>query len=238
MAHNNYFQFKQFTIIHEKSAMKVGTDSVLLGAWANPGNANTILDIGSGTGILSLMMAQRTDAAITAIEIDKDAIKEAEYNSRQSKWAGRIKLVHLPFQEFAESCPDKFDFIISNPPFFANGINNGNFERAAARHQNVLSFEDIVSHSKKLLNQKGRIALILPVNEGNQFNIIAQDNGLFLSRITKVKPNCIKPARRYLIEFSKQNLLLVETELTIEYEKHHDYTLEFRELTKDYYLKF
>jgi tRNA1Val (adenine37-N6)-methyltransferase len=120
MGRNNYFKFKQFTVIQEFAAMKVGVDSVILGAWADIDEADSILDIGTGTGLLTLMMAQRSDAKITAIEIDDIAYREALYNVESSPWSNKIRVIHSSFQDFAEKCTSEFDHIVSNPPYFEN----------------------------------------------------------------------------------------------------------------------
>ncbi len=238
MVSNNYFRLRQFTIIQERSAMKVGTDSILLGAWAEPGTAKNILDIGSGTGILSLMMAQRTNAQITGIEIERKACEEAQYNISQSKWASQVSVINQPFQEFVSKCSQVFDFIITNPPFFKNALPASTKQRAKARYQASLPFDDIARRSKKLMSPHGKLALILPVAEGEQFIELALKQGLHLIRLTKVKPNPIKPPHRYLMEFSITKYPLKETQLTIEYKDHHKYTSEFKELTKGFYLNF
>ncbi len=237
MGRNTYFQFKQFRIEQKNSAMKVGTDSVLLGAWANPEGAKSILDIGAGTGILSLMMAQRTEANITAVELDKNSCLDAKVNFANSTWSDRIVLVNEDILDFAKRSPAKFDFIICNPPYFSNGTESPSSERGTARHQKVLALSGLAKIGKELLTRDGKLALILPVEEGEQFIRLAATANLFLNSITKVKPNPVKPIRRYLMEFSNQMQIVDEFVLMLEYEKHHDYTNEHRELTKDFYLK-
>ncbi|MDP2113785.1 MAG: methyltransferase, partial [Bacteroidota bacterium] len=164
MPRNNYFQFKQFRIIQDKSAMKVGVDGVLLGVWANVSGAKRILDIGTGTGLIALMMAQRNaDARIDAVEIEPDAFQEAVYNIQQSPWNERIQIELCSFQEFAGKAGLKYDLIVSNPPYFTNGHKAPLENRATARHSDSLSLGDLISGAIGLLNETGKIALVLPV---------------------------------------------------------------------------
>jgi tRNA1Val (adenine37-N6)-methyltransferase len=237
MSRNSYFQFKQFRIIQERSAMKVGMDGVLLGAWANASGAEHILDIGTGTGLIALMLAQKNASAqIDAIEIDRDACDEAMFNVQLSDWNSRIKLFCQSFQEFATE--NKYDLIVSNPPFFGNGIKAPAETRAQARHSDALPLDVLVSGAANLLQENGRIALVLPAEQLQDVENLAKLNGLFLSRLCRVKPNPLKPDFRILIELCNRPTTLQEETLMIEFEKHHDYTPDYRELTKDFYLKF
>lgn len=239
MVRNSYFQFKQFRIIQELSAMKVGMDGVLLGSWAIASGAECILDIGTGTGLIALMLAQKNASAqIDAIEIDRDACEEAAFNVQQSEWSSRIKLFCLSFQEFAAETGNKYDLIVSNPPFFSNGVKAPAETRAQARHADALPLDVLISGAAKLLQQNRRIALVLPIDQLQEVENLAELNGLFLSRLCRVKPNPLKPDFRILIELCNCPTILQEERLMIEFEKHHDYTPEYRELTKDFYLKF
>lgn len=239
MSRNSYFQFKQFRIVQERSAMKVGMDGVLLGAWANASESKRMLDIGSGTGLIALMLAQKNALAeIDAIEIDRDACEEAVFNVQQSDWSGRIKLYCQSFQEFAAETEKKYDLIVSNPPFFSNGVKAPAKTRAQARHADALPLEVLISGAAKLLNENGRIALVLPIEQLQDVENLAEMNGLFLSRLCRVKPNPVKPVCRILVELASQPVACQEENLMVEFEKHHDYTPEYRELTKDFYLKF
>jgi len=239
MPRNNYFQFKQFRIIQERSAMKVGMDGVLLGAWANASGADRILDIGSGTGLVALMLAQKnTLAEIDAIEIDRDACDEARSNVQQSNWSDRITLFCQSFQEFAAETNTKYDLIVSNPPFFANGVKAPVETRALARHADALPIDVLISGAANLLQENGRIALVLPIEHLHEIENLAKSNSLFFSRLCRVKPNPVKSDFRILVELSKLSCSLQEENLMIEFEKHHDYTPGYRELTKDFYLKF
>lgn len=239
MPRNSYFQFKQFRIVQERSAMKVGMDGVLLGAWANALGAERILDIGTGTGLIVLMLAQKNALAkIDAIEIDRDACQEAIFNVQQSDWSDRINVHCQSFQEFAAETENKYDLIVSNPPFFSNGVKAPAETRAQARHADALPLEVLISGATNLLQENGRMALILPVEQLPEVENLAQINGLFLSRLCRVKPNPVKPDFRILVELTNQPITIQEETLMIEFEKHHDYTPEYRELTKDFYLKF
>ena len=239
MPRNKFFQFKQFRIIQERSAMKVGMDGVLLGAWTDPSGAERILDIGSGTGLIALMMAQKNNKAqIDAIEVDQDAFSEAVLNCQQSSWNDRIKLELCSLKEFAVRTAQKYDLIVSNPPFFTNGIKAPLESRAQARHSDSLPLDVLISGAAGILQEKGRIALVLPIETLPEIENLAQSNGLFISRLCRVKPNPTKPVFRILIELTNSECVIQESELMIEFEKHHDYTPEYRELTKDFYLKF
>jgi tRNA1Val (adenine37-N6)-methyltransferase len=239
MLRNNYFQFKQFRIVQERSAMKVGMDGVLLGAWANTSDADLILDIGTGTGLIALMLAQKNASAqIDAIEIDQEACEEAISNVQQSDWKERIQVFCQSFQEFAAESEAKYDLVVSNPPFFTNGVKAPVESRSQAHHADALPLDVLISGAVGLLQEKGRMALVLPVEMLHDVDNLANLNGLFLSRLCRVKPNPVKPDFRILVELSKRPSALQEEFLMIEFEKHHDYTPEYRELTKNFYLKF
>jgi len=239
MPRNSYFQFKQFRIVQERSAMKVGMDGVLLGAWADPSDAERILDIGTGTGLIALMMAQKNNhTQIDAIEVDKEAFDEAVQNIQQSHWSERIHPELCSFQEFAERTNLKYDLIVSNPPFFTNGVKAPVENRAQARHSDSLPLDVLISGAAELLRENGRIALVLPVESIQEITKLANLNRLYISRLCRVKPNPQKPVFRILIELANSTCTIQESELMIEFEKHHDYTPEYKALTKAFYLKF
>jgi tRNA1Val (adenine37-N6)-methyltransferase len=163
MGRNNYFRFKQFTIIQERSAMKVGTDGVLLGAWTKVPQAGSILDIGTGTGVIALMLAQRSaDALVTGIEYEMEAAREATENAENSPWSNRLNMLHISFQDFYKTCPAKFDLIISNPPFFINSRKPKEGKLSAAKHNHLLPLDDLALGIANLLSDDGIFSLILP----------------------------------------------------------------------------
>ncbi len=239
MPRNSYFQFKQFRIIQERSAMKVGMDGVLVGAWTDTSGAKQILDVGTGTGLIALMMAQKnSQAQVDAIEIDEEAFQEAKLNVHNSPWRNRMKLELCSFQEFAQSKNQKYDLIISNPPFFTSGEKAPAPNRAQARHSDVLPLDILVSGAAKMLNANGRIALVLPAENLSEVETLASKNGLFVARLCHIKPNPRKPVFRILVELSNVESPKIEENLMIEFENHHDYTPEYQNLTSEFYLKF
>ncbi len=230
------FQFKKFSIQQKSTAMKVGTDGVLLGAWSNISEEN-ILDIGTGTGLIAIMLAQKTEnSIIDAVELEVEAYKEAQQNIKNSKWANRITANNCAIQNYTTD--KKYDLIISNPPFFTASTKAPNSDRNSARHTDDLSFKDLIEAVVKLLKLNGTLSLILPVTEAEHFIDLAKQKQLFLYRKCIVKPNPTKPAKRTLMEFSFSPNDVIQEELTIETETRHQYTKEYISLTKDFYLKF
>ncbi len=238
MARNNYFQFKQFKIIQNKTALKVGTDGVLLGAWASVEKASKILDVGTGTGVIALMMAQRTSAQVTGVEIENNAAAEALENCNNSIWKERITIINSSFQQFAESYSGKFGVIISNPPFFVNNQKSKSGNLAIAKHNDLLPFSDLISFSWKLLENDGKLNIILPNDASHKFTETALKKGFFLTRLTEVRPNNRKKIHRNLMEFSKNKTALKKDCLNIHLDDLSDFTAEYKILTKNFYLKF
>lgn len=219
--------------------MKVGMDGVLLGAWVDTSGAERILDIGTGTGLIALMMAQKNNTAqIGAIEVDSEAFNEAVLNCQLSPWNDRIKLELCSFQEFSERTSLMYDLIVSNPPFFTNGIKAPVENRAQARHSDSLPLDVLISGAANMLTENGRIALVLPIESLPEIEQLTVSNRLYISRLCRVKPNPIKQDFRILIELTNTECTIQEETLMIEFEKHHDYTPEYKELTRDFYLKF
>ncbi len=237
---NNYFEFKQFRINQDGSAMKVGTDGVLLGAWADVSNANRILDIGTGTGLIAIMMAQRTkkDAKIDAVEIESSSYQQAVNNFSNCLWTSKIDAFHLSFQDFCQRTTIKYDAIVSNPPYFLNGLKAKGESRTQARHADHLPFNVLLEGAFKLLNETGTLAVILPVEEGEYFERLARLTGFYLRRKISVFPNPGKPVKRYLLEFCMKKWESEFSELIVENGQRHVYSPEYINLTKDFYLKF
>lgn len=230
------FTFKQFEIKQEKAAMKVGTDGVLLGAWANVAGTKAILDVGAGTGLVALMLAQRSEAIVDAVEIEPVAFCEANQNVVASPWADRVTVFHSSFQEFVEEMPDQYDLIVSNPPYFANSLTSPDKNRTVARHDRHLSFSELIDGAKKKLSPEGRLCVIIPFDAYDEFRETARLSDFYLTKVVKVIPREGKPANRVLLEFSKKPNDRQVSELYIR-DGEGNYTEAYRALTKDYYLK-
>ena len=232
---NTSFTFKQFTVNHDKCAMKVGTDGVLLGAWAPVANANHILDVGTGTGLIALQVAQRNPhATITAIEIDPSAASQAKENVQCSPWADRIDVICSDFRNFQSKV--KFDLIISNPPYFIDALKCPDKQRNMARHTGDLNYELLFHQAAHLLEEKGCISIIIPVEAEREVIDAAWDNKLFPSNCLRIITKPGKPCRRVLFTFRFQYREYIEESLCIEVER-NNYTPEYIALTKDFYLK-
>lgn len=236
MGRNSFFQFKQFRIEQDKCAMKVGTDGVLLGAWCDVNGATRILDVGTGTGLIAMMVAQRAcdNASITAIDIDKDAADQARQNSETSPWSDRIQVFNISLQDLDKK--EKFDLIVCNPPYFTDSLKAPDAQRTTARHNDSLSIGDLVENSKLLLNASGRICVILPVKEGKQFVDKCHTCGLCVTKVTEVVPKPLAEVKRLLIEASVTARDMKNDKIQIEKEERHMYTEEFKKLTSPYYL--
>lgn len=234
---NSFFRFKQFTIHHDRCAMKVGTDGVLLGAWANGEECNSILDIGAGSGLVSLMLAQRfRQAKIESIEIDAEASSQANENYKESSFPNLDECVNISLQDFAHGCDRKYDLIVSNPPFFSRSLKSPDHQRSVARHTDSLLIEEFVSLSASLLNDRGKIAFVFPYSEKGDLMEIAASNKLYISKMTNVYPTPSSEPKRLLMELSNIDQLTIETDLVVETAR-HVYSAEFVAIVKDFYLK-
>ena len=235
---NKPFQFKQFSIQQNRTAMKVGTDGVLLGCWANIDyNPISMLDIGAGTGLIALIMAQRSSAdLIDSIELNDEAFEQTVENFEQSDWGDRLFCYHSSLQEFVEEIEDKYDLIISNPPFYTSTYKELSEERAMARHTDSLSYSDLLEGTSKLLSENGTAAFIIPFSEEDNFLGIAKENKLVPFRITRVRGTVNAPIKRSLLQFSFIENPVEKNELIIEKER-HIYTSAYKKLVQDFYLK-
>ena len=235
---NIFFKFKQFVIVQDQCAMKVGTDGVLLGAWVNIDACKHVLDIGTGTGLIALMVAQRNHRAnIDAIDIECGCLEQARQNVADSPFAQRTSVQNSSFQQFVQCADRKYDLIVSNPPFFRNALKSPNHTRNFARHDNTLSFTHIIAQSSVLLNDKGRLGLILPHDCKQQVLDEASKVNLCAIRITNVLPLPDKPAKRILVELMKGETAseCIENNLIIELSR-HQYSEDFKKLTHEFYL--
>jgi len=235
---NNHFTFKQFTIHQQQSTMKVGTDGVLLGAWANQTDAHSILDIGAGSGLLSLMLAQKTNATITAIEIDSEAYQDAKNNALQSTWSQRICVINTDFTSFVRESGQTFDLIISNPPYFNNALKSQTLKKSLARHTDSLPHQVLIEGVSMLLNDNGMFYVILPASNSKSFIAKARICGLHPKNILQVySKQADKKPIRALMQFSRFDIKADEHSLHIRDEK-AQYSEEYKALTKEYYLAF
>ena len=233
------FQFKQFTVEQDRCAMKIGTDGVLLGAWTPiENNPFSILDIGTGTGVIALMLAQRTNAEqIDALEIDEQAYEQATDNFEKSPWSDRLFCFHAGLDEFVEEPEDEYDLIVSNPPFYSEDFKSENEQRDLARFQDAMPFEDLIEAADLLLSENGIFSVIIPFKEENRFLALAKEFELYPLKITHVKGTPTTEIKRTLVAFSRnKNIDFPIDELIIETARHL-YTAEYIELTKDFYLK-
>jgi tRNA1Val (adenine37-N6)-methyltransferase len=235
---NATFAFKQFTIKQDRCAMKVNTDAVLLGAWVTPNGSKKILDIGTGTGVIALMLAQKSDARILAIDIDREATEQARLNVQGSSF-NNIEVNHLSFQDLVQNSEERFNLIVTNPPYFVDSLKSANDTRTIARHNGLLPFEDLLKGVKKLLDDKGKFCLILPTKEASQFRQLAENKGLYLSKLLRIRTRSDKESeKRHIMQFEFKETEFSESTLVIESEQPSKYTPEYMELTKDYYLHF
>lgn len=233
------FKFKQFSVQDNKSAMKIGTDAVLLGAWCPiDDNPKKILDIGAGTGILSLMLAQRTSAdQIDAIEIDEDAFEECVENFENSPFSDRLFCYHAELDEFVQEPEDEYDLIICNPPFFSENIKTDNAQRNLARFQDAMPFEDLIDAADLLLTEDGTFAVIIPFFEEQRFISLCADVDFYPTKATRVRGSHTSEIVRTLLAFKRYEVpVILANELVIEINR-HQYTDDYINLTKDFYLK-
>ena len=233
------FTFKQFAIEQDRCAMKIGTDGVLLGAWAPIDNHPfSILDIGTGTGIIALMLAQRSAAQqIDALEIDEAAYEQATDNFENSPWNDRLFCFHAGLDEFIEEPEEEYDLIVSNPPFYSEDYKTENESRDLARFQDAMPFEQLLEAADLLLSEHGIFTVIIPFKEEENFIALANEFELYPLKITRVKGTPTTEIKRSLLAFNRNKTTdLVINELVIETAR-HVYTAEYIELTKDFYLK-
>jgi tRNA1Val (adenine37-N6)-methyltransferase len=233
---NPFFRFKEFVVYHDRCAMKVGTDGVLLGAWTKVEGKANALDVGVGSGLVSLMLAQRNPSLIVnALEIDIPACEQACENIDNSPFADRISVQLQSLQAYAAGCERRYEAVVSNPPFFSSSLKSPSPSRTVARHNDTLTPEELISCSSALLSPTGSLSLIYPAECLDELLEYGRDHSLFPSRLCRVYPKANVPAKRVLLELAFHAASCVESELTLEIDR-HVYTEEFRELTKAFYL--
>lgn len=230
---NPCFHFRKFDIYHDRCAMKVGTDGVLLGAWVNTENAKRILDAGTGSGLIALMLAQRTNADIDAIEIDDSGFEQAKMNVKNSSWSDRIHVIHSDYNNHISGQP--YDIIVSNPPFFRNSLKAPLKGRNLARHDETLTWEQLIKKSAELLTPEGRLSVILPYEADGAFDALCWQYKLCITRRCEVSTTEGNPPRRLLLEFSRERTMTEHTSMAIE-TREHIRTTAFSSLTSDFYL--
>lgn len=231
------FRFKQFTIEQDRCSMKVGTDGVLLGAWAKVEGAEKILDIGTGSGLIAIMLAQRNPSAqIHGVEIDEPSYEQAGINMKNSPWSDRLESYHTSIQDFAAATDIHYDLIVSNPPFFTGGNLSYNQDRNSVRHTVKLSHQDLLSAVRKLLRKGGRFALILPYLEGLRFCELAATYQLYCTNMTEVLPRANRPVERLLLEFSKTKDNPLVEQLVLQENEDQERTSAYEALTRPFYL--
>jgi tRNA1Val (adenine37-N6)-methyltransferase len=232
------FKFKQFQLNQDRCAMKIGTDGVLLGAWANTAEATNILDIGTGTGVIALMLAQRNlSAQVLGIEADLEAAGQAQENCAQSPWADRLKIVASTIQDFSKTTEQTFDLIVSNPPFFTGGTLSATQDKSNVRHTLKLPHGELFDAVRRILSKKGRFCVILPLIEGLRFKDLGKSYGFYCTKVTEIIPRDGKPIERLLLQFEREPNPLAQDSLIIQLdEKRHNYTEDYITLTRAFYL--
>jgi tRNA1Val (adenine37-N6)-methyltransferase len=232
------FRFKQFSVKDSNCAMKVGTDAVLLGSWVKIENAACILDIGTGSGIIAMMMAQRSNGLIEAVELDKGSFENAKFNFENCLWRERLKVYHLPFSAFAATAQTKYDLVVCNPPYYNNCLKSPSEKVNVSRHTTLLTHNELIAGSKELLISTGKLTVILPTSEFQAFLELATMHQLYCSKKCLIFPKPDKPYHRVLAEFGLQRPVNIESsEITIRdgNEKYHP---DYINLTKDFYIHF
>ncbi len=232
------FQFKQFTVQQDRCAMKIGTDGVLLGGWVSVKNKPfSILDIGAGTGIIALQLAQRSNAEmVDAIEIDEDAYEQCVDNFENSPWGDRLFCYHASLEEFVDEIEGKYDIVISNPPFYSEDYKTTDESRDIARFTDALPFDELIESASQLLSDEGIFAVIIPRKEEENFIKMASEVNLFPNRICRVRGTQTSEEKRSMLEFSFEKISPKIENLTIEISR-HNYTEEYKNLVQDFYLK-
>ena len=230
------FFFKRFALFHHRSTMKIGTDAILLGRWVEVNGDDDVLDIGTGCGLLPLMLAQKGIKSADAVEIDHDSFEEAAQNFSNSAWKSRLFAVNDDIKRYAENCTKKYNLVVSNPPFFFGDNIPEKEKKGLARHTNTLSYNDLLISVKKLLKPDGRFALVLPARESLTFLKEAENQGFFLKKEMKIVPIEGREPNRINMQLVVNQVDKVESETFVLRHPDHSFTKEYKEFLKDYYL--
>ncbi len=233
----NHFRFKQFQISDDRSAMKVGTDSVILGAWVHIENIKTAIDIGCGSGLISLMLAQRIrEASISGVEIDHGSTQDAQYNFENSTWSSRLDLLQMDIRNIEYL--KKYNLVITNPPFFRESLLPPEKARAGARHDFSLSLNDLLKVTSSIIDLEGVFALVYPYDREGELLEHAKLYGLYPQRILHSRNKPDAQIKRSFVEFKRIVAPEIEYESISIRKLNNVYSQEYRNLTKDFYLKF
>lgn len=229
------FHFKQFSLNHHRSTMKTGTDAILLGVWTDVSEVTEALDIGSGSGIISLFIAARSNANVISIEIDNESVDESNSNYASSRFGDRMKVLNTDFVSYADSTESKFDLIVSNPPFFTNDLHSPDERKTIARHTDSLSFSQLCSGVSQLLKVDGRFTVVLPYSQYQKFCDIAREYKLFVFKELLIFPRRGLEPNRINIEFKRSEILSLKKEFFIIREENNKFTDQYREILGKYY---
>lgn len=235
---SNIFYFKQFSIKDDRSTMKLGTDAVLLGIAADVRDVKDILEIGTGCGVIALVLAQRSAAQIDAIEVDEESVLQARENAGNSPWKDRIKVIQSKFQDFRPSDNKRYDLIISNPPFFSGTFKSHHKKRNISRHNELLSFDELIEGADKLLNDSGSLWVILPVKESLQFIDIAENKGFYVQYILKIIPKVGKEYNRLIFQLKREETDDIKIETLTHWAADGTFSEEFKGFTREFYIDF
>lgn len=230
------FKFKAFSLFHHRSSMKVGSDAIILGIWTNVDKTKKVLDVGCGSGIISLLLASRSSAIIDAIDIDDQSIEESTHNFGQSPFSNRLNAKLIDFKNFMSVGEQNYDLIISNPPFFTNDLLSAEIRKTKARHSVSLNYDELCAGSNKLLTKSGRLSVVIPYFKHKEFVEIAKKNSLFLNRKLLIFPKRGSSPNRVNMEFSKTNMSGIVNEYFIIREENNNFTAQYHEWLNDYYL--
>ncbi len=229
------FRFRRFSLHHHRSTMKVGTDAVLLGIWTDVSNVETALDIGTGSGILSLLLASRCEVTVDAVDIDRDSVQEAKKNFSNSPFKNQLHVYHDDFVHFASVNKKQYELIVSNPPFFVNDLPSEDKKKTLARHTQSLQYYELIKGTAQLLKTQGRFCLVLPYYESQNFVTIAKTVGLCLQKQMLIFPKFCKEPNRVNLQLGFQHKKL-NTEKFIIRNENNSYTGQYVNMVKNYYI--